>query len=292
MLSKFQYINYCIYDPNPLKSGSILDLKHAAALNSTICFHANNPDFLPKADIIVFAAGANLKIKKSRTEVIQPNISLVQDWLKDFKSINNPWVIVATNPVDPITRVFVESGKFEKDKILGAGTLLDSARLNFWLEETFTLPNGTANTLVLGEHGEKLVICTHNSRIGKKLLSEFIIENKIEIQQLINSMQTAASLIKATQDATYYGIAASLVKIIEGILVPNPEKTFSLSVASNVKDGWNLGNVVISLPVKIASKGFKIELAEKFSEEIRLEISNISEFFEQQWKNVQLKGNN
>jgi L-lactate dehydrogenase len=186
----------------------------------------------------------------------------------------------------------VESGKFKKEKILGAGTLLDSARLNFWLEENFELPNGAANTLVLGEHGERLVICTHNSRIGNKLLSEFIIENKIEIQQLINSMQTAASLIKATQDATYYGIAASLVKIIEGILVPNPEKIFSLSVASSVKDGWNLGNVVISLPVKIASKGFKIEPAEKFSEEIRLEISNISEFLEQQWKNVQLKGNN
>lgn len=205
--------------------GEAMDLNHGLAFaGGRIKIYAGDYGDCRDAEIVVICAGVNQAPGESRLDLLKRNTEV-------FRSIVGPIVragfggifLVATNPVDIMTRVTYELSGFNAARVLGTGTSLDTARLRYLLGDYFDVDPRNMHAYVIGEHGDSefvpwsqamlatksvLDVCEHSG--GKFCLDDM---EKISLQ-----VRDAAQQIIDAKNATYYGIGMALVRIVKAIL--------------------------------------------------------------------------
>lgn len=210
------------------------------------------------ADIVVIAAGVNQKPGEDRISLLNRNYAV-------FKSIIEPIVesgfdgifLVATNPVDIMTKITLELSKFDRTRVIGSGTTLDTARLRYLLGNYFSIDPRNVHAYVIGEHGDSEIVPWSQAYITTKSVFD-VIDNsndkfKFEDLNLIGKNVTGAAqeIIKA-KSATYYGIGMALVRIVRTIF--GDEK--SALTASVMLDGhYGISGVYAGIPAIIGRNG-------------------------------------
>lgn len=249
-------------EPSPAKAGKLLDVLHSWPLRPDHLVSINDVEAFRNAQIVVHTAGSNRKIVGSRMEVAAENIQLTERIFQDIQFTGTPHVLVATNPVDVIAFHTARVTGLPPDHVYGMGTHLDSMRLAWCIARQLQRPVSGIEAWVLGEHGETQVPIWSRTRVEGVPVHE-IHDLVPHLKDLAARTRNAAREIKQTQDATYYGVSASAVRMIRAIV---QDMDSVLPVSVRVSGEWNtryrIPAVWMSLPACIRSG--KVMVLENF----------------------------
>lgn len=241
--------------------GEAMDLNHGLAFTKTnMRIFAGEYKDCADADIVVICAGVSQKPGEDRISLLQRNKAV-------FKSIISPILysgfdgvfLVATNPVDIMTRVTWQLSGFDSRKVLGSGTTLDTARLRYLLGEYFTVDPKNVHAYVIGEHGDSEMVPWSQAMIGTKSIREIIAQKDgkfvtADLNSIAENVTKAAYKIIEAKSATYYGIGLSLVRIVKAIF--SGENSI-LTVSAMLRGEYGITEVFAGVPCILGSDGIQ-----------------------------------
>lgn len=239
--------------------GKAMDLNHGVAFApSSMKIYAGEYDDCADADLVVICAGVNQKPGESRLALLQRNAAV-------FRSIIGPIVhsgfggifLVATNPVDIMTRVTYELSGFNSNRVFGSGTTLDTARLRYLLGEYFTVDPRNVHAYVIGEHGDSEFVPWSQAMLATKSAVDICQQSdgkfKLEeMQKLSCEVRDAAQRIIEAKKATYYGIGMSLVRIVRAVL---SDENSVLTVSARLWGEYGQRDVYAGVPCIVNGGG-------------------------------------
>ena len=196
------------------------DIGHAASLSSGVRVVAGDYAALKGASVVVIAAGVNQKPGESRLDLLSRNVQIFRSIIPEVvKYAEDAVVLVTTNPVDIMTQV-TKLLHPRPERVLGSGTLLDTARFRSLLGQECGISPRYIHANVLGEHGDSAVLCWDGARLAGLPLAEFMGEalDREKKKSIEAGVRDAAATIIAGKQATYYGIGAAVSKIVSAIL--------------------------------------------------------------------------
>ena len=250
LLNQRSYVNELVLiDLNKEKTiGEVMDLNHGLAFApSKIDIKVGNYSDCKDAKIVVIAAGANQDVGETRMDLIYKNNKVFKQVVKDIVDSGfNGIYLIATNPVDVMTYVTWRHTKCNPNKIIGTGTILDTARLKFEISNRININPKDINAYVIGEHGDTEFVPWTNANIGLQNIRDFIDDNSLE--EICNKVRNAAYEIIEKKGNTSYGIGMSLVRITNAIL---GDENLILTISSYDKNN----NVFIGGPTIINNTG-------------------------------------
>ena len=242
-------------------NGEAMDLNHGLAFaKSNKRIYAGEYKDCKDADIVVIAAGVAQKEGETRLDLLQRNTEV-------FRSIINPVVksgfdgifLVATNPVDIMTRVTYELSRFGASRVIGTGTSLDTARLRYLLGDYFTVDPKNIHAYVIGEHGDSEFVPFSQVMLATKSVTEILEDerndyNIDDMQSIEEQVRTSAYKIIKAKRATYYGIGMAIARIVKAIL---GDENSVLTVSAKLCGEYDSKNVFIGVPCIIGRNGVK-----------------------------------
>lgn len=278
-----------LIDVNKVRAnGEAMDLNHGLAFaKSNMKIYAGEYHDCKDADIIVIAAGVAQKEGESRLDLLQRNVEV-------FRSIITPVVksgfdgifLVATNPVDIMTRVTYELSRFGASRVIGTGTSLDTARLRYLLGDYLTVDPRNIHAYVIGEHGDSEFVPFSQVMLATKPVLSIVEDERNtysidDMKQIEEQVRTAAYKIIEAKRATYYGIGMALARIVKAIL---GDENSVLTVSAKLCGEYGERNVFIGVPTIIGRNGVKeiveLDLTEEEKEKFRSSVKVLDENFD------------
>ena len=253
-------------------NGEAMDLNHGLAFsNSSMKIYSGSYNDCSDADIVVICAGVNQKPGESRLELLQRNTKVFASIVPNVVQSGFDGIfLVATNPVDIMTRVTFELSGFNAAKVIGTGTTLDTARLRYLMGEYFEIDPRNIHAYVIGEHGDSEFVPWSQAILAVKPIKDVLADNSQtysmeELEKIAVDVRTAAQEIIEAKGATYYGIGMAIVRIARAIL--NDENSV-LTVSTRLRGEYGCKkDVFIGNPCFVNAGGAKRILEMKLTEE-------------------------
>ena len=237
--------------------GDALDLSHALAFTSPKKIYAAKYEDCADADLVVITAGAPQKPGETRLDLVEKNLRITKDVVtkivaSGFKGI----FLVAANPVDILTYATWKFSGFPKNRVVGSGTSLDTARFRQALAEKVDVDARSIHAYIMGEHGDsEFAVWSHANVAGVKLeqwFQENDYLNEAEIVELFESVRDAAYSIIAKKGATFYGVAVALARITKAIL----DDEHAVLPVSVFQDGqYGVSDCYLGQPAVVGAEG-------------------------------------
>lgn len=234
--------------------GEKLDLEHARALASetTISISDDYAD-LKGTDIFVFCAGAAQAPGETRLQLAAKNLHIVDQMVPSLLAAAPEAVLLmVANPVDLLTYRACELLQLPAGRVFGSGTLLDTARFRFHLSEFMQVNPRSIHAYVLGEHGDHSFPVISAATIGGTPLVSFPGFSQEAARDAYARARDAAYAIIDSKGATYYGIGASISKIVRTIFA-NGKTILPLSVP--IDNYYDEGKISLSVPCILGRQG-------------------------------------
>lgn len=238
--------------------GNAMDLNHAAVFApSKIKIKAGTYDDCKDASIVVICAGANQEKGESRLDLINKNKEVFKEVVQNIVSSGfNGIFLIATNPVDIMTYITRKYSHFESNRVIGSGTVLDTARLKYLLSTKIGINSKNIHAYVIGEHGDSEFVLYSGAEAGVVKINKLINKNDLDIIE--NEVRNSAYKIIEYKGATCFGIGNALVRIVNSIL---SDEGSILTVSSPVDD------IYIGMPSVINKDGIKGVMRVNMTEE-------------------------
>ena len=208
--------------------GDALDLSHALAFTSPKKIYAAQYSDCADADLVVITAGVPQKPDETRLDLVDKNLAINKSIVTQVVESGFDGIfLIAANPVDILTYSTWKFSGFPKERVIGSGTSLDTARFRQALAEKIGIDARSVHAYIIGEHGDsEFAVWSHANVAGVKL-EQWLQENRdIDeegLVRLFESVRDAAYSIINKKGATFYGIAVALARITKAIL--NDENT-------------------------------------------------------------------
>lgn len=237
-----------------------LDILHATPHTFPCRVKAGFYSELEGADIIIISAGIHQISGESRLDLLQKNAAIFNDIIRNIiQYAADALILIDSNPVDLLTSYFIKESKLPASRVIGSGTILDTARFRTILGLHLKLAPQSIHAYVLGEHGDSEVLIWSEALAGNMPLETYAAEAGIslnsEIKNHIDSeVRNSAYKIIAGKCATYYGIAAGLTRICKAI-AHNENSILTVSAYHNEVEG--VKDICLSLPAVINSSGIE-----------------------------------
>ncbi|MGN1208406.1 MAG: L-lactate dehydrogenase [Christensenellales bacterium] len=208
--------------------GEALDLMHAVSFAPTkMKIYAGSYSDCQNADIVCICAGRNQNQGETRLDLVKKNYEVFKSIITEINKTNfNGIYLIATNPLDVMTQITQKLSGFEKNKVIGSGTILDTARLRFLISEKLGINPKSIHGFVIGEHGDSEFIPWGNTQIGLDKASKFLTKN--DMSKITYDVRNSAYDIINKKGNTSYGIGICLAKITNAIL-EDSHKIFTVS---------------------------------------------------------------
>lgn len=198
--------------------GEVMDLNHCIPFAPTpMTIKKGSYEDCSDATIVMIAAGANQNPGETRMDLINKNSKIFKEIVtKVMENGFNGIFLIATNPLDVMTYVTWKYSGLPHHKIIGSGTILDTARLRYMISEKLNISTRNIHAYVIGEHGDSEFVPWSSAQVGTQDIKDFISEE--ELNQISEKVRNAAYEIINRKGATYYGIGMCLVRITNAIL--------------------------------------------------------------------------
>lgn len=249
----------CMIDLNEdLCKGQVLDLSHGLPFYPTINIYAGSEEDYADADVIVITAGAAQKKGETRLDLLKKNKEIIEGIADQITAQNSKAIIlVVTNPVDILTKIALEHTGWDRSRVIGSGTVLDSSRFKFLLSEFFDVYVGSIHAYILGEHGDSEFAAWSMANISGVQLDDYSdqlgVKNwpqkKIEIEQ---EVRNSAYHIIDYKGATNFGVGLALVQIV-GAILKNQRRV--LTVSYHLEGEYDIDDVCLATPCLISQNG-------------------------------------
>lgn len=240
--------------------GEAMDLNHGLPFVRPLRIRAGAYADLDDADVIVIAAGANQGPGETRLDLLQRNAAVFRDVVPRIIAVNQEAIIVvATNPVDILTYITAQIVGMESNRVIGSGTILDTARFRFMLGEHYNVDPRSVHAYIVGEHGDSELALWSMANIAGVRLQDFVGPDGQRYDQdvldsIFEQTRTAAYEIIKRKRATYYAIGLGLLTIVEAV-VRNQHTV--LTVSSPMQGQHGVCDIAISLPTIVGRRGIE-----------------------------------
>lgn len=247
------------------------DLGHASAFSYDIKISAvSTYRAIRGSEIVIIAAGANQKVGETRNDLLHKNAAVISDIIPkvmENTDSKNVKIIIVTNPLDVMVMLAQKLSRLPASRVIGTGTMLDSARLKIILSRQLGISTRSINSYVLGEHGDSSVVNWSSVNIGGIALDDFCKQTKISLPQttrktIEHRVKNAAYEIIRGRGATWDGIGAAVADLLYAIV--NDEKRI---LTTSVVEGVGKNAIAMSMPRVIGNKGVLMNLKTKMNSE-------------------------
>ncbi len=242
-----------------LVRGQVLDLVHGQPFFPTVSIKPGGPEDYTDAGIIVITAGAAQKPGETRLDLLRRNAGIIRSIMDDIiKRNSGAIVIVVSNPVDVLTYVALKHSRWPRNRIIGSGTVLDSARLRHMLSAHCGVDVHNVHAYVLGEHGDSEFVAWSMAHVAGMSIDSFcpacLDEDNWpkEKKKIEEQVRSSAYHIIGYKGATYYAVALALVRIVGSIL---RGQNSVLAVSTLLEGEFGLSDVCLSVPCMVSSEG-------------------------------------
>ncbi|PWG00840.1 L-lactate dehydrogenase [Levilactobacillus bambusae] len=246
-----------IVDTKPGKSnGDSLDLEDVTAFNGNVDVHGGSYSEASDADIAVITAGVPRKPGESRLDLVNKNMTILKAIVEPIvQSGFHGIFLVSANPVDVLTTATAKLSGFPKNRIIGTGTSLDSARLQVALAHTLGVSVLEVNAYVLGEHGDSEFAAYDEATVKDQPLRKYAVDHGItnaDLDQIEADVRTKGGQIISQKGATFYGVATSLATLTKAIF---NNENLVLSVGTALDGEYGISGVYCGSPAIINRNG-------------------------------------
>ena len=250
--------------------GEAKDIAHGIPFAGQMKIYAGTYDDAADAAIIIITAGANQKPGETRLDLVQKNTAIYQSIIpeivkRDFGGI----LLIVSNPVDILTYVALKLSGLPEKRVLGSGTVLDTARLKYALGEHLGVDSRSVHSFIIGEHGDSEIAAWSSTNVSGIPLNEFCemrghFNHDAAMDAIAEKVKNSAYEIISKKQATYYGIAMSVKRICECIV--RNERSI-LPVSAMMHGEYGIEDITRSMPAIVGIGGVETHVPIALSEE-------------------------
>ncbi len=240
--------------------GEAMDIAHAVPFHRPVSVRAGTLADAAGAMVTVITAGAAQGPGESRPALLLRNVEVLRGILAGVVQANpDGLLLVATNPVDALTYAALRLSGLPGGRVLGSGTVLDSARLRAELAGRYDVDPRNVHAYVLGEHGDSELIPWSTTRIANMRLQDYCALTGAscaaqEVEAVAVAVRDAAYEIIRRKGATNFAIAAALTRIVEAIV---RDEASVLTVSTLLQGQYGIDGVCLSLPAVVGRQGVR-----------------------------------
>jgi len=233
--------------------GEVMDLQHSVPLARPMRIWAGDYEDIAAADIAIIAAGVGTCPGETRLDLLGGNIAVIREIVQKLMRVNFDGIILlTTNPVDILAQIAQEESGLPPARVIGSGTVLDTARLRFLLGEELGVEARSVHAYIVGEHGNSEVATWSAARVGGAPLVDFCQPNRPDFPKMLERVRQAAPEIVRRKGYTSFAVASCVNRICAAIL--HNEKTI-LPVSTMTSGQYGIDGVYLSLPCVVGQGG-------------------------------------
>ena len=250
--------------------GEAKDIAHGIPFAGQMKIYAGTYDDAADAAIIIITAGANQKPGETRLDLVQKNTAIYQSIIpeivkRDFGGI----LLIVSNPVDILTYVALRLCGLPENRVLGSGTVIDTARLKYALGEHLGVDSRSVHSFIIGEHGDSEIAAWSSTNVSGIPLNDFCemrghFNHDAAMDAIAEKVKNSAYEIISKKQATYYGIAMSVKRICECIV--RNERSI-LPVSAMMHGEYGIEDITLSMPAIVGIGGVETHVPIALSEE-------------------------
>jgi len=250
-----------IIDVNEDKArGEVMDLNHGLPFAKPVRIYHGTYSDIKDSDIIIISAGANQKEGETRLDLVHKNTEIFKSIVSEITRYTTPektLLLVVTNPVDILTYVTAKLSGWPAEKVIGSGTVLDTARFRYLIGEHVGIDTRNVHGYILGEHGDTELPAWSLTTIAGMPMDEYCRSCKSCQEgrsrlEIFENVKNAAYEIIRLKGATYYAVALAVKRIVEAIM---RDEHSILTVSSLLSGQYGLSDVCLSVPSVVDRNG-------------------------------------
>jgi L-lactate dehydrogenase len=238
--------------------GEAMDLRHGLPFVRPVDVHVGDYADCAGADVVVITAGAASRPGETRLDLAARNAAIFRQIVPEILRYNAEGILlVVTNPVDVLTHLTIKLSGYPAGKVLGSGTVLDSARFRYLLAEHCGVDPRNVHAYIIGEHGDSEVPVWSLSNIAGTRLTDYCVVCRRDCEgipkdEIFGRVRDAGYQVIQRKGATYYAVGLAVASIVESIL---RDQHSILPVSSLMQGQYGLEDVCLSLPAVVGQYG-------------------------------------
>lgn len=243
--------------------GEAMDLSHGLPYAATMRIRAGDYGDVGDCALIIVTAGANQKEGETRLDLIGKNLRILSSIIASLRATPFSGILlIVSNPVDILTCEAQRLSGYPAARVIGSGTVLDSARLKQLLGEQLRVDSRSVHAVVIGEHGDsELAVFSGANVSGIDLAHCFALRGQPDcaplLAQIEEDVRTSAYAIIERKGATYYGIAMAVARIAAAIV---RDEHAVLPVSTALSGQYGLRSLALSIPSVVGRQGVEAVL--------------------------------
>jgi L-lactate dehydrogenase len=265
----------CLIDANKdLAEGQALDLLHGATFCSNHRIFAGEMSDVANSNIVVVTAGLRRKPDESRLDLINRNVDLFLSLLDQMKAgglRDNSYLIVVSNPVDILTHLAVQRSGLPWQRVIGLGTVLDTARFRSLIARKLKLPATQVQAMILGEHGDSMVPIWSSATVAGLPLEQFPGFSPVFQKEVFEETKTSGARVIKLKTGAGFAVGISIREVVHAIA---QDYRTLLPVSSLQQGKYGLRNVCLSVPTIVGCGGVRDQIELELTAKERLGLQN------------------
>jgi len=249
--------------------GEIMDLEHGLAFVQPVEIRPGDYSDCADANLIVVTAGAKQVAGQSRLDLIRRNADIIKSICDEIKKCDSDAVLVmVANPVDALTQVALQRLGWPRERVIGSGTVLDSARFRSMLSRHCNVDTRNVHAYILGEHGDSEFAAWSMTHVAGILMKDYCVvcqgcDPKKRHEEITRYVRDSAYHIIDYKGSTYYAIGLSLARI-SGAILRNEHSILTISIL--LQGEYDIDGICLSVPCVVGRTGVEriitVQLAE------------------------------
>lgn len=255
--------------------GEALDIAHGIPFVGHVNIYAGGYDDIVDAAIVIVTAGANQKPDETRLDLVHKNVGIYKSIIPEIANRNYQGILlIVSNPVDILTYVACKLSNMPENRVIGSGTVLDSARLKYKLGEHLNVDSKSVHAFIIGEHGDSEIAAWSSANVSGVPLNDFCelrghFQHEESMERIAEQVKNSAYEIISKKRATYYGIAMSVKRICEAIV--RNERSI-LPVSRMIHGEYDIEGIALSMPAVVGEDGIQTRVPISLSEEEQVKL--------------------
>ncbi len=260
-----------LIDANHEKAqGEAMDIAHGVPFAGHMKIYAGDYDDAADAAMIIVTAGAAQKPGETRLDLVHKNVAIFKSIIpeiakRDFGGV----LLIVANPVDILTYVAQKLSGLPENRVIGSGTVLDSARLKYALGEHLGVDSRSVHSFIIGEHGDSEIAVFSSANVSGIPLNDFCemrghFNHEEATKRIAEDVKNSAYEIIAKKGATYYGIGMSVKRICQCVM--RDEKSI-LPISAILHNQYGIDDIALSMPAIVGHEGLETHVPIRLNED-------------------------
>lgn len=250
--------------------GEAMDIAHGLPFAGQMKIYAGDYDDIVDAAVIIVTAGAAQKPGETRLDLVNKNVNIFKSIIPEIAKRNYKGILlIVANPVDILTYTAVKLSGLPENRVIGSGTVLDTARLKYALGEHLEVDSRSVHSFIIGEHGDSEIVAWSSTNVSGIPVNDFCelrghFNHEEAMHRIADDVKNSAYDIIEKKGATYYGIAMSVKRICECIM--RDEKSI-LPISSMMHGEYGISDICLSMPAVVGREGVETRVPIQLNEQ-------------------------